>query len=330
MSEPQDERAASAYRARWRRFSPSMGWRAFWSEIVIVVLGVVIALAANEAVQDWNWRNKVKDAEARLQGDIHWAFLWAAERSTSQPCVDAQLAAMARNVVDSGDRLQPMPVVNSLDLQMVVRMPNRPWRFPVWDALLADGTASHFDTQRQAVYGRIGDGMEVSRVAETESRRLGGRLLQMRDAIALDPAVRSSLLADINNLRSVTAYEGLNSRQRMRVIADAGLAPPEAMVEHFLNADGRNPSGPDFSGMPQFCTTRGLPLGDWRDYRKLPTMSILYPGVGAANRCGNRTGRPSGSSSSCWCWACSSASRSPTGTRRAWNGPSSGKACGCC
>ena len=45
---------AAAQRPRWRRFSPSMGWRAFWSEIVIVVLGVVIALAANEAVQDWN------------------------------------------------------------------------------------------------------------------------------------------------------------------------------------------------------------------------------------------------------------------------------------
>lgn len=73
---------ASAHRSRWRRFSPSMGWRAFWSEIVIVVLGVVIALAANEAVQEWNWRNKVEDAEARLQGDITWVSC-GRPRSTS-------------------------------------------------------------------------------------------------------------------------------------------------------------------------------------------------------------------------------------------------------
>lgn len=53
-------------RSRWQRFSPSMGWPAFWSEILIVVLGVVIALAANEAVEEWNWRTRVKDAEARL------------------------------------------------------------------------------------------------------------------------------------------------------------------------------------------------------------------------------------------------------------------------
>ena len=282
MSGPQDQPAQSANRSRWRRFSPSMGWRAFWSEIVIVVLGVVIALAANEAVENWNWRVKVKDAEARLQGDIAWAFLWAAEKSTSQPCIDAQLAALARNVIESGDTLQPMPVVISLDLQMVVRMPNRPYRFPVWDALLADGTASHFATQRQALYARISDGMAMSRASEIETRRLGGNLLRMRDPIPLDPVVRADLLSDINNLRSLTAFEGLNAKQRMRVIAEARIAPPDEMVERFLNASGKNVSGADFSGMPHFCKTQGLPIGDWRDYRKLPTINLLYPGAGVA------------------------------------------------
>ena len=69
------QQSGSSHRSRWQRFSPSMGWRAFWSEIVIVVLGVVIALAANEAVQEWTWRNKVEDAEARVRGDITWFFL---------------------------------------------------------------------------------------------------------------------------------------------------------------------------------------------------------------------------------------------------------------
>ena len=117
-----------------------MGWRAFWSEIVIVVLGVAIALAANEAVQDWTWRSKVEDAETRLHGDIVWAFLWSAEKYAIQPCVDAQLAALGRNVLASGDILKPAPVIVSKGLPYVVRMPWRPYRFPTWDALLADGT----------------------------------------------------------------------------------------------------------------------------------------------------------------------------------------------
>ncbi len=108
---------APARRSRWQRFSPSMGWPAFWSEILIVVLGVAIALAASEAVEQWNWRNKVQDAEARLQGDITWVFLWSAEKSATQPCVEAQLAAMSRNVLESGDTLHPLPVGTVLDRQ---------------------------------------------------------------------------------------------------------------------------------------------------------------------------------------------------------------------
>ncbi len=183
-----------ARKSRWQRFSPSMGWPAFWSEILIVVLGVAIALAANEVVEQWNWRNKVADAEARLQGDIAWAFLWSAEKSASQPCVDAQLAAMSRNVLESGDTLTPSAVTTTLGRQQVVRMPTRPWRFPVWEALLADGTASHFSPQRQAILGRISDDMVQARDYEAETRSLGGALLMMRDPIALDPMVRAELL----------------------------------------------------------------------------------------------------------------------------------------
>ena len=268
----------SAPRSRWRRFSPSMGWRAFWSEIVIVVLGVVIALAANEAVQDWSWRNKVRDSETRLHGDITWTFLWVAEKYVSQPCIDAQLAALSRIVLESEDTLKPQPVFTAnTKVQYVVRMPNRPYRFPTWDALVADGTASHFAPERQAFFGRISDDMAQARAGETESRRLMGRLLVMRDPIPLDPMVRAELLTNINELRSLTTIEALNSQQRMRRIADAGNAPTADIVERFLNASGKYPSGNDFSGTVPFCKAKGFPLADWRDYRKITVSADFHP-----------------------------------------------------
>lgn len=264
------------------RFSPSMGWRAFWSEIVIVVLGVVIALAANEAVQEWSWRNKVADAEARLQGDVTWAFLWAAEKYSSRPCVDAQLAALSRNVLESTATLKPAHLVtNHLGLSYVVRLPNRPYRFPVWDALIADGTASHFAPQRQAFLGRISSDMAQALSSETETRSLMGRLLMMRDPIPLDPVVRAELLTNINQLRSLTAFEALNAQQRMRRISDAGDAPTAEHVELFLNASGKNPSGSDYSGMAYFCNSQRLPVADWRDYQKV-TVNTQFPGARVA------------------------------------------------
>ena len=281
MSEPQDQPAQSVHRSRWRRFSPSMGWRAFWSEIVIVVLGVAIALAANESVQDWNWRNKVKDAEVRLRYDINWAFLWEAEKYVSVPCVDAQLAAMSRNVLESGDTLKPQPIITQNNgLQSVLRLPNRPYRFPTWDALVADGTATHFTPQRQAFLSGVRHDQALSSESMAEIRRLRGRLMAMREPLALDPAVRADLLTSINELRAIFISESLNAQQRMRRIADAGDAPSSDVVELFLNASGKNPSGGNFSGMPEFCKTQGLPIGDWRDYQKLQSANFLYPDAG--------------------------------------------------
>jgi hypothetical protein len=281
MSDATHEPTAAPRRPRWQRFSPSMGWPAFWSEIAIVVLGVIIALAANEAVEEWNWQRKVAEAETRLQGDVDWAFLWAAEKSLSQPCVDAQLVALGRRVMHSGDTLDPAPVITNLNLQYVVRMPNRPYRFPSWDALLADGTANHFPPARQALYGRISDGMALSRDYEVDARRLGGQLLVMRDPIALDPTVRTELLTRINDLRSIYTFETLNARQRMRLIADAGLAPTDAVVERFLNLDGKHPSGADYSGTAHWCTSNRLPLGNWRDYDQI-SVNLGAPGQGKA------------------------------------------------
>ena len=272
---------ASAHRSRWRRFSPSMGWRAFWSEIVIVVLGVVIALAANEAVQDWAWRNKVKDAEVRLRYDITWAFLWEAEKYVSVPCIDAQLAALSRNVLESGDTLKPQPIITqNNNVRSVVRLPNRPYRFPTWDALVADGTATHFAPQRQAFLSGVSHDQALSSESMAEIHRLRGRLMVMREPLALDPAVRAGLLTTINELRAIVTVESLNARQRMRRIADSGDAPSSDVVELFLNASGKNPPGGNFSGMPQFCKTQGLPIGDWRDYQKLQGANFLYPDAG--------------------------------------------------
>lgn len=254
-----------------------MGWGAFWSEILIVVLGVAIALAASEAVDSWNWRIKVKEAEARLQGDIAWVFLWSAEKSVTQPCVDAQLAAMGRNVLESGDTLRPLPVGTVLDRQWVVRTPTRPYRFPVWEALLADGTASHFPPHRLAILGRISHDMAQARAYEAQTRDLDGALLVMRDPIALDPVVRADLLTNVNRLRSLSGTERLYARQRMRMIADAGNAPSEAVVERFLNAEGAHPAGSDFSGVVHFCKSHGLPVADWRDYREVG-FTVAAPG----------------------------------------------------
>ena len=246
---------APARRSRWQRFAPSMGWKAFWSEILIVVLGVAIALAASEAVQDWNWRNKVTDGEARLREDTAYVFGWSAERYATAPCVDAQLAALIGRVMDSGERLDPAPIHTSLSMRRTLMAPQRPFRFPIWDALVADGTASRLSPQRQALYGRLGDSMARMRLRAEDYMRLRGRMLVLGHPIALDAVTRNHLLTDLEELRAMNAADARSLGQDMDFITREGLAPDAKYVEEFLAS----------SLTMQFCREQRLPMNDWRD-----------------------------------------------------------------
>jgi hypothetical protein len=246
---------APVRRSRWSRFSPSMGWKAFWSEIVIVVLGVAIALAASEAVENWNWRNKVADGEARLRQETALAFAYSAERYAIAPCVDARLVALIGKVMDSGERLDPVTIHTSLGIRRVLNSPQRPFRFSIWDALVADGTASRMSPQRQAVYSRLDDSMARMRGRMEDSSRLRGRLLVLDHPIALDDVTRNQLLTNLEELRDMFAVDARSLGQDMDLISREDMAPAADRVEDFLAS----------ASTVQFCREQGLPMNDWRD-----------------------------------------------------------------
>lgn len=245
------------YRSRWVRFSPAMGWKSFFSEIVIVVLGVMIALAANEVVENWNWQIKVRAGEVRLRDDLQEAFEYAAEAIMFEPCVDAQLADMAANLLSAGNTLRPLPRFSDKTTHgFVVRYPDRPFTFPVWEALLANGTVSHFPEIRQKNYAQISTQLINIKDRNADMTRASGRFSVMAYPIALDAVLRKDLLIEIEEQRFRNRNVALIARQLMQVIDDLKMAPTPEVVD-IANQE---------SGTVQFCKQHKKPLSDWRTY----------------------------------------------------------------
>lgn len=245
------------HRSRWQRFSPSMGWKAFWSEIIIVILGVLIALAANEAVQNWSWQNKVRDGEVRLQSDISYLFTVAAEQYVIAPCAEAQLSALSKKLANSGSFWNPVTihVDDSTNIRWVVRIPGRSQMFPVWDSLVADGTAVRFPQDRQSMYGVISARTIRAQNQNDEANQLARRLLALGHPMTLSDDARRYFLVMTEEMRAIMSLSALGASQRMTSIAEFGSAPEAKQVEDYLNE----------SGTITFCKAQGLPLADWRD-----------------------------------------------------------------
>ena len=81
------------------------GWRELAKEIAIIVVGVLIALFAEQIVQGWEWRNKVSVAKASMRHELLWDDgPQVYQRAAMHPCVVAQLDRIRKAAVGSGTR----------------------------------------------------------------------------------------------------------------------------------------------------------------------------------------------------------------------------------
>ena len=81
---------------------PLHGWRAFVGEVAIIVIGVLIALSAEQVVERWAWNQKVSAAEQEMHREMFWDDApEMIQRASIQPCIDAQLDAI-RAAAESG------------------------------------------------------------------------------------------------------------------------------------------------------------------------------------------------------------------------------------
>jgi hypothetical protein len=82
---------------------PAKGWRAFAGEVGVIVLGVLIALAAQQAAESVNERREAADARAVVVGEIEESLTILKLRQSVQPCIDKRLQDV-RAIVDQWGR----------------------------------------------------------------------------------------------------------------------------------------------------------------------------------------------------------------------------------
>lgn len=67
------------------------GWRDFLKEVGIIVVGVLIALSAEQIVESWHWRKETAAARDALRREAADNLSAALQRSQQQPCVEQRL-----------------------------------------------------------------------------------------------------------------------------------------------------------------------------------------------------------------------------------------------
>jgi hypothetical protein len=210
-------------------------WRDLLKEWGIIVLGVLTALLAEQAVQSFDWRQKVEAALADMDnelsiGDGPQAYV----RLAIGKCVTSRLDAI-REAVERGDRTQSRKLIDGLWL------PRRTYDYLAREAATASDVASHMPADRMLQY-RIAYEVvpNMNRLAEKELSDFGhlsalprsGGPLETAEKLATNDAIEA-LRADNDEMTREARFLLIHVKRiglgldRVSVERNFGGAPPQ-------------------------------------------------------------------------------------------------------
>jgi hypothetical protein len=139
----ENEGAATGPGGHKRKSWPA--WRVVLADFVIVVLGVGVALAAQQAAEWWHWRSEVTAARTALRAEMVPIADYYGMRVAIAPCVNRKLEAVSAMIADAaaGRKVETGDIIfNGL---------GAPIYDSEWQSQRASQTLTHFPRQELAL-----------------------------------------------------------------------------------------------------------------------------------------------------------------------------------
>jgi hypothetical protein len=210
------------------------GWREFAWEVLIIVVGVLIALSAQQVVERMTWRGRVNEAKEDLRAELSDDLFAAQERIRRKECIDRQLARVS-DLID-----HPPPAASKLHGVGNTRS----WSSSAWDSAVASGAVSHMFTDERARYAQIYSAVRLLHDMNLNEFATGTELRMLERGGAISDLTQDRLRAMVAKLRGYNSLITLGSAQLSDLIRAAGVDLSEEGVRTLKNTECAMPDDP--------------------------------------------------------------------------------------
>lgn len=212
---------------------PLHGWREFAGEVGIIVIGVLIALGAQQLVEDWQWRGDVRAADRRMTKEIGFDLANAYERFAIDSCLRPRLAELRDQLLKNDPTWPGSHAKFANDLYRsgfpsAYRTPGRSWLQASWLTALNGEVLGHFRPDRAQQLATLFDNVALLKQSQSEEEDTAQSLGDLAFAGPMSSAERRA------NLKVVARLDALDAR----ILFDAHVLIDEARKSG-INADPR-------------------------------------------------------------------------------------------
>ena len=241
---------------------PLHGWRAFVGEVGIIVLGVLIALGAEQVVESVHNRYLARQALEHIRAELAYDSAFAAERVAIGDCMRASFTDLRQRLIAAGDNwpgLQGKPLngapaeppMGSLFASPpILGSPHRLWPVSAWTAATTSGAFNHGQS-RFFNYAALYSMVEwLGRLQDHEIADYS-KVMAFNGPQKLDPSVRLEMLRDLGTVDADNADMERLSAVFVTAAWKNGIPPDRTWLERVLRPDAARRGK---------CVKRGPPL----------------------------------------------------------------------
>jgi hypothetical protein len=202
----------------WRSIRPVHGWPDLLQEILIVVVGVLIALGAQQLVDDWYWRGEIRDFRAALDNELGYDLGAYRGRLEQSACIRRRLDQLDEWMtgLQSGQRLRlATPIARPVSLAP---------RTSVWESRTPD-SASHLGLENRLTYAKLYDSVALYAAQRNDERAVWNELMDFERGEKLDRSDFMHLRGLIQRARFLDQVAHLNWATFQQRITRLGIRP---------------------------------------------------------------------------------------------------------
>jgi hypothetical protein len=211
---------------------PLHGWRAFVGEIGVIVIGVLIALGAEQIAEDLHWRSETEKLRESLHREIKDDQWNAANRIMISACILQRIARLEGELTQPGIAWRGDPMRGGDDqrwsaLPVAFMFPSIESFYTSghWQTALASGELAHMPEAERNGYSYTYRAIEDLRAFSTEEGVLAARLAPLARDQQLDNQQRLEFEAELASLDRLNGFLTIYSRKFLEGTRRGGIIP---------------------------------------------------------------------------------------------------------
>jgi hypothetical protein len=236
---------------------PVHSWREFLKEYAIIVLGVATALAAEQGVEWFHWRDQVQQAREAIASETAQNLAGAIRRMRTVKCGEQRLNALGR-ILDDAARTGKLPPVGYIG-----QPPRGMVRSGAWDSIVASQTATHFSRQELTNLGNLYIYVDRTGIYQNiETEAWSSLYAMVGPGRRLDPASEAELRKALGSARNTNRTLAQIGTFMVRAVRSMDLPFDREDLEMISTAEkrsltGEKPTLSDGSPMSLICDPIG-------------------------------------------------------------------------